>query len=183
MTLGAWEAAAELREQGLSWSKVAAELGYDQESMNAQVQAIIEQQLTQAMELGLINQEKFEYKVKYYGDLAGKWIGKIFADAQASDKQALEDYLPSLNSKEDVFKTLGAWEDAEALLDEGLSWSQVATELGFTGDKMHEELCKICEAGLHSAKSKGIISYDQYASKVEYYDELSFKWVEKIFAN
>ena len=173
----------ELRKQGLSWSDVAAELGYNRESMYAELQEIIEQRLHHARELGLINQEKLEYKFKHYSELALKWTNKIFADSSVSGVKKLEDFLPSLNSKEDVFRTLGLWEDADILLDEGRSWSQVAMELGYTEEKMYAALQQICEESLHSAKVQGLITYEQYKNKLEYYNELSLKWVDKIFAN
>ncbi len=76
--LGVWEQANKWHKEGYTWDHIALELGYNKDTMYASLCEIIKAQLHEARELGLINQEKFEYKLKYYSDLALKWVGKIF---------------------------------------------------------------------------------------------------------
>jgi len=45
-----------------------------------------------------------------------------------STSKDLSGILPSLGSKEDVFKALGVWENAHALYEEGLTWPHIARE-------------------------------------------------------
>lgn len=182
-TLGVWEKAAELRELGISWSHVAAELGYTEDTMYGHLQEIIQQNLHQAWELGLISDEKYEYKLNYYGDLALKWVGKIFADVTPTTSATLEDYLPCVDSKEDIFRTLGVWEDADVLYDQVQSWAKVADELGYTADAMYSQLKGIIEKDLHQAKVEGLITYEQYGNKIGYYNELALKGVGEIFSS
>jgi hypothetical protein len=182
-TLGVWEKAAELRKLGHPWSHVAAEIGYTEDTMYGHLYEIIKQNIHQAWELGLISEEKYEYKLKYYGDLALKWVDKIFADVNPTTSATLEDFLPSLNCIEDVFRTLGVWEDAHVLYDEVQSWSKVAEELGYTADVMYAKLKEIIEKDLHQAKVEGLITYEQYQSKISYYNELALKWVGEIFSS
>ena len=180
-TLGLWDKASELREQGMSWSHVAEELGLDRETMYRELQDDIEKRLRHARELGLINQEQFEYKIKYYGELAEKWVNKIFADTGNNNSADLASMLPSLNSIEDVFKTLELWDKASELYKNGLSWSEVATELGLNEEIMCRELQDSIEARLHHARELGLINQEQFEYKYGYYNELALKWVNKIF--
>jgi len=184
-TLGVWEDAHALREKGLSWSHVAGELGYNKETMYAELREIIEERLHHAKELGLINYDRFKYKFNYFSELALKWVTKIFADVEEKSSMdvKLADILPSLNCIEDVFKTLGVWEDAHALREKGLSWSHVAGELGYNKETMYAELQEIIEERLHHAKELGLIDYDQFKYKFNYFSELALKWVTKIFAD
>ena len=182
-TLGLWEKASELREQGFSWCHTAEELGLNRESMYRELQDDIEERLHHARELGLINQDQFEYKIKYYGELAEKWVNKIFADTDADNSKDLASMLPSLNSIEDVFKTLGVWDKASELYSNGLSWRHVAEELDLNEEIMYRELQGSIESSLHHAKELGLINYEQYKPKYEYYNELALKWVDEIFAS
>jgi hypothetical protein len=182
-TLGVWEKAAELRKLGHSWSHVATEIGYTEDTMYGHLYEIIKHNLYHAWELGLISDEKYEYKLKYYGDLALKWVGKIFADVNQTTSATLEDYLPSLNSIEDIFKTLGVWEDADVLYDQVQSWSKVAGELGYTADAMYSKLKGIIEKDLHQAKVEGLITYEQYKNKIGYYNEIALKGVGEVFSS
>lgn len=179
-TLGVWEQARELHDEGLTWAHTAQELGFNSETMYRELQDEIEARLRQAKELGLINQEQFEYKLKHYGEVALKYVNKIFADTTepTTDPTSL---LTPINSIEDVFKALGLWEKAYELYNNGLSWSAVATELGLTQETMYRELKDDIEERLHQAKSKGLISYEQYKEKIEYYNEMANKWVYEIF--
>ena len=180
--LGVWEKADIMYDEGYSWSQIAGELDYDKEKMYAQLQVIIEERLHQARELDLINQEQFEYKFKYFSERALKWVNKIFADSEKNNSEELADILPKLDSIEDVFRTLGLWADAELMRNEGLTWSHIAEEFNYDKDTMYAHLKEIIEERLHHAKKQGLITYEQYKHKVEYYNEKALKWVNEIFA-
>ena len=107
---------------------------------------------------------------------------KILKEEKPSTDADLATILPSLNSIEDVFKTLGVWEDAHALREKGLSWSHVAGELGHNEETMYADLQEIIEERLHHAKELGLINYDQFKYKFNYFSELALKWVAKIFS-
>lgn len=180
-TLGVWEDAEVLRDQGLTWAHIAAELGYDADSMYGALQAIIQNQLHEAKAEGLINQEQYEYKVNLYGEKALKWVNKIFAGEAAENKPELADYLPTLDCVEDVFEMLGVWEDADVLYDQLQNWAHVAAELGYDADSMYAALQAKIEAQLHEAKMLGLITYEQYEYKVGHYSEKALHWVSEIF--
>ena len=93
----------------------------------------------------------------------------------------LGDYLRVLNCIEDVFKTLGVWEDAEILYDQVPNWRHVAEELGYDADSMYAALCTIIQHQLHEAKSLGLITYEQYQYKVGHYSDKALHWVNEIF--
>lgn len=181
-TLGVWEQACELYDKDLSWAHIAAELGFDSETMYRELQEDIESRIRYAKELGLINQEQYEYKIKHYGEIALKYVNKIFADTAEPEATDLASLLPSFNSEEDVFNSLGLWEKANRLHENGLNWAEVATELDLTGDIMYRELKDDIEERLHQAKSKGLISYEEYKEKLDYYYAEALAWVNKIFA-
>ena len=180
-TLGVWESAEIFHDQGLTWGHIAEELEYNADSMYAALQAIIQNQLQQAMVEDLINQEQYEYKVGLYGAKAMKWVNKIFAGEANEDAPQLSDYLPTLNSIEDVFRTLGVWESADVLYDQLQNWAHVADELGYDMDSMYAALYVIIEAQLHEAKTLGLISYEQYEYKVNHYSEKALHWINEIF--
>jgi len=185
--LGVWEDAHALREQGLSWSHTAEELGYHPDKMYAELQEIAERELKDAKAEGLINYEQLKSKFVYFSNTAQKWVEKIFADAVVKNTgytvMDLADYLPSLDSFEDVFKALGVWEDAHALREEGLTWSHVARELGYNEDTMYAQLQEFIEIKLKEAKAAGLINHEQLEYKFEYFNEIAMQWVEKIFAD
>lgn len=180
-TLGVWETAEILRDQGLTWAHIAEELDYNADTMYAALQTIIQNQLHQAKAEGLINQDQYEYKVGLYGEKAMKWVNKIFAGEANEDTPELSNYLPTLNSIEDVFRTLGVWESADVLYDELQNWAHVADELGYGMDSMYAALRTIIEARLHEAKMLGLISYEQYEYKVNHYSEKALNWINEIF--
>jgi hypothetical protein len=179
-TLGVWEQADVLYGLTGNWTHVAAELDYDHENMYAALETIITNQLHEAEELGLINQEQYEYKVGLYSEKALKWVNKIFADTGEGTPE-LADYLPILNSVEDVFKTLGVWEVAEAWREEGLTWAHIAEELGYNMESLNAALQAVIQNQLHEAKSLGLISYEQYQAKVNHYGEKAGILVNEIF--
>jgi hypothetical protein len=181
-TLGVWEDTAKLQKQGLTWSHIAEELGYDADKMYREIEEIIEEHLHHAKELGLINQDQLEYKLNYFGEKALKWINKIFADT-GKDTEDLADILPKLDCIEDVFKTLGVWEDAAELYRNSLAWSRVAGELGYDADKMYHELEEIIEERLQHARELELISQSQYEYKYNFFCEKALKWTDKIFAD
>jgi orotate phosphoribosyltransferase-like protein len=181
-TLGVWEQACQLHDSGLTWAHVASELGFDSESMYRVLQEAIESRIRHAQELGLINQEQYEYKIKHYSETALKYVNKIFTDTIEPTTTDLASFLPSLNSEEDVFKSLGLWEKARQLYEKGLSWAEVATELDLTEEIMYRELKDDIDERLHQAKSMGLISYEQYKDKLDYYCAEALEWVHKIFA-
>jgi hypothetical protein len=84
--LGTWEDAHVLREKGLSWSHIAAELGYDKDTIHDELLGVAENHLKDAKESGFINQEMLEKKLDYFNELALKWVGKIFADTGEEQK-------------------------------------------------------------------------------------------------
>ena len=69
--------------------------------------------------------------------------------------------LPRLESIEDVFGTLGKWEKAVVLREEGLTWDHIARELGFGPDKMHIRLLDIAEESVYAAKHAGCLTLDR----------------------
>ncbi len=180
-TLGVWESAETLRDQGLTWTHVAEELGYNADSMYAALQMIIQNQLQQARAEGLVNQEQYEYKVNLYCEKAMKWVNKIFAGEAGGDNPQLSDYLPTLNCIEDVFRTLGVCESADVLYDQLQDWALVAGELGYNADTMYAALHAIIEAQLHEAKTLGLITYEQYEYKLAHYSEKALHWINEIF--
>lgn len=105
------------------------------------------------------------------------------SEEKDKDSSELSDILPSLCSKEDVFKALGVWEEAHALIEQGLTWSHTAEELGYTAETMLAELDEMAERELHDAKAEGLINQDQLVSKLESFNGLARKWVGKIFAD
>lgn len=181
-TLGVWEQAHELRDKGLTWAQIAAELGFDSETMYRELQEEIELRIRYAKELGLINQEQYEYKIKYYSETALKYVNKIFADSIKPTEIDSASLLSPISSIEDVFQALGLWEKANQLHQNGLSWGEVATELDLTEEIMYRELKDDIEERLHQAKSKGLISYEQYKENLENYYAEALEWVHKIFA-
>ena len=178
--LGVWDQADVLYGQVGNWAHVAAELGYSHESMYAALETMIKNQLHEAKELGLINQEQYEYKVGLYTEKAMKWVNKIFADT-GEPAPELSDYLPTLNTVEDVFKTLGVWEVASAWHEEGHTWAHIAEELGYNMETLYGALQAAIQNRLHEAKSLGLISYEQYQAKVNHYCEKAEALVHEIF--
>ena len=179
-TLGVWEQADVLYDQLGNWAHIAAELGYSSENMYATLHTIIQSQLHQAKELGLINHEQYEYKVGLYTEKALKWVNKIFADTGEETPQ-LADYLPTLNGIEDVFRTLGVWEVAAAWHEEGYNWAHIAEELGYNMETLYGALQAVIQNQLHEAKSLGLISYEQYQAKLNHYCEKAELLVHEIF--
>jgi len=180
-TLGVWESADVLYDQLQNWAHVAEQLGYNADTMYAALQMIIQNQLQQAKAEGLINQEQYEYKVGLYGEKAMKWVNKIFAGEAGENNPELSHYLPTLNSIEDVFKTLGVWESADVLYGQLQNWAHVADELGYDMDSMYAALYVVIEAQLHEAKTLGLISYEQYENKVSHYSEKALNLIHEIF--
>jgi orotate phosphoribosyltransferase-like protein len=181
-TLGVWEQAHELSNKGLTWAHIAVELGFSNETMYRELQEDIELRIRHAKELGLINQEQYEYKIKHYSETALKYVNKIFADGIEPTEVDSASLLASISSIEDVFQALGLWEKASQLHQNGLSWGEVATELDLTEEIMYRELKDDIEERLHQAKSKGLISYEQYKEKFENYCTEALEWVHMIFA-
>ncbi|UCC15929.1 MAG: hypothetical protein JSU58_06020 [Dehalococcoidales bacterium] len=182
-TLGVWDKAHSLREQGLTWSHVANELGYTSDSMYTALVTKIEMMLKEAYSVGLLSQEKLEYKIKYYSDTGLKWINNIFSDVISGTPVSVSDILPILESYEDVFRLLGTWEKAAALREQGLSWSSIAVELGYSEESMYKKIRGIAEQELHDAKISGLINYDQYKEMLELYSNSAESWVKEIFAD
>jgi len=182
-TLGIWEDAAQLQKQGLTWSHIAEELGYDRDRMYRELEEITEERLYHARELELISQSQHEYKYIFFCEKAIKWTDKIFADTGTDSSEDLADILPSFDCIEDVFKTLGKWEDAIYLIKQGLTWSRIAEELGYDKIKMYHELEEIIEERLHHARELELISQDQLESKYNYFCEKAAKWINIIFAD
>jgi orotate phosphoribosyltransferase-like protein len=182
--LGVWEKAAELQKKGLSWAKIAGELGYNNDTMYARILETNKEKLYKAKELGLIDQATYEYKIKYYSEPALKYVTKIFTESTKTTAAAsLSDYLPALNSIEDVFKALGVWEKAAELQKKGLSWAKIAGELGYNNDTMYARILELNEDKLSKAKERGFIDQAALDYKIKYYGEQALKWVDKIFAS
>lgn len=181
--LGIWENAHSLREQGLAWSHVATELGYNSDSMYTALVSKITMMLNEAYSVGLLSQEKLEYKIKYYSDTGLKWINKIFSDTTSSTPVSISDLLPALEDFEDVFSMLGTWEQASALREQEQSWASIAAELGYSEESMYKKIRGIAEQELHDAKISGIITYDQYKEMLESYSNTVESWVQEIFSD
>jgi orotate phosphoribosyltransferase-like protein len=181
--LGVWDKAHSLSEQGLAWSHIADELGYTSDSMYTALVAKIEMMLKEAYSAGLLSQEKMEYKINYYSDTGLKWINKIFDDVISNTPVGISDILPTLESYEDVFRLLGTWEKASALQEQGLSWSSIAIELGYSEESMYKKIKEIAEQELHDAKISGLINYDQYKEMLDLYDTSVESWVKEIFSD
>jgi hypothetical protein len=182
-TLGVWDKADELQKKGLGWAQIAAELGYDKDSMYAKVLELNKEKLYKAKELGLIDQATYEYKIKYYGELALKYITKIFTEPTKTPTASLSNYLPVLNSIDDVFKTLGQWEQASAKYAKGYRWSQIAADLGYDKDSMYAHLLEFNEEKLGQAFELGLIDKATLEYKIKLYGDQGLKWIEKIFAS
>ena len=181
-TLGVWEQVCELHDKGYTWGHIAAELGFDSDSMYQELREDIELRIRHAKELGLINQEQYEYKIKQYSETALKYVNKIFAGSTETTEVDSASLLASISSIEDVFQALGLWEKANQLHQNGLSWGEVATELDLPEEIIYRELKDDIEECLHQAKSKGLISYEQYKEKLDYYCMEALVWINKIFA-
>jgi hypothetical protein len=108
---------------------------------------------------------------------------KTSVEKKQADSPNLADYLPSLNGIEDVFRTLGVWEDADRMYDKGLTWAHIAEELGYNPDKMYARLEASIEESLRQARELGLINQEQFEYKYQYYSELAMKWVKEIFTN
>jgi hypothetical protein len=180
-TLGVWDTAHSLREQGLAWSVVATKLGYTSDTMYTALVDEIKAMLNEAYSVGLLSQEKLEYKIKLYSDTGLKWINKIFSDTTTGTPVGISDILPTLESYEDIFKLLGKWEKASALREQDLSWSSIAIELGYSEESMYKEIRGIAEKELHDAKISGLITYDQYKEMLEFYSNTAELWVQEVF--
>ena len=183
-TLGIWENAHSLREQGHAWSQVATQLGFtSSDSMYTALVAKIETMLNEAYSVGLLSQEKLEYKIKYYSDAGLKWINKIFSDTTSTTPVSVSDLLPALEDYEDVFTMLGTWEQASALREQEQSWASIAAELGYSEESMYKKIRGIAEQELHDAKISGVITYDQYKEMLESYSNTVESWVQEIFSD
>ena len=182
-TLGVWDKAHSLHEQGLAWFHVASELGYTADSMYTALTAKIETMLKEAYSAGLLRQEKMEYKRNIYSDTSLKWINKIFSDVSSNASVSISDILPTLESYEDVFKLLGVWEKASTLHEEGLSWSSITIELGYSQESMYKKIRGIAEEELHDAKINGLINYEQYKVMLEHYCISVESWVKEVFSD
>ncbi len=182
-TLGVWEKAHTLREEGAAWSDIAAELGYGADSMYAQLEAYIETTLKKAQEEGLINQEQLEYKIKRYGEIAMLQVKEIFAEPGEDSTPDISQILPVIENIDDVFRMLGVWEDAHKLREQGLTWSHIAEELGYSEDSMYQKLRETAEKELHDAKTDGLISYEQYLEMLDDYTVIIKDWVHEIFSD
>ncbi|UCD09653.1 MAG: hypothetical protein JSU79_03145, partial [Dehalococcoidales bacterium] len=182
-TLGVWDQAHSLREQGLSWSHIATELEYTSEGMYKALKAKIEMMLKEAFSAGLLSQEKMEYKIEYYGDIGLKWINKIFSDVISNTHVSISELLPALESYEDVFRLLGTWEKVGMLREQDVSWFSIAIELGYSKESMYKEIRGIAEKELHDAKISGLINYDQYKEMLELYSNTAESWVHNIFSD
>jgi orotate phosphoribosyltransferase-like protein len=181
--LGISDQAMELRNKGLSWCSTAMELGYTSDSMYTALVAKIEMMLKEACSAGLLSQEKMEYKIEYYSDTGLKWISKIFNDVISNTTVSVSDILPTMESYEDVFELLGTREKAINLREQGLSWSSIAIELGYSEESMYKKIEGVAEQELHDAKINGLINYDQYKEMLELYNKSVESWVKEIFSD
>jgi hypothetical protein len=103
--------------------------------------------------------------------------------AKPATTAKLADYLPVLNCIEDVFKTLGVWDKAYELQKKGLSWAQIAAELGYNKDTMYARILELNKEKLYKAKELGLIDQATYEYKIKLYGDQGLKWIEKIFAS
>ena len=181
-TLGLWEQVKPMHEAGAAWADIAGELGYTQETLLQAVRTVIQLDLQEALELDLLSQEKYQYKIGYFGELAEKWVKKIFADVAPTPTAALEDFLPVMENAADIFVLLGITDNVSAVHDSGYTWADIAVEYGYTADTMYAALKKAVEANLHVAKVQGFITYDEYKVKLDYYYSLALKWTGDIFS-
>jgi predicted DNA-binding protein YlxM (UPF0122 family) len=179
--LGVLDQALELRDKGLSWFSTASELGYTSDSMYTELIEIGKQKLNDAIEQGLINQEQMNKKLSEFTATAKKWVDKIFADSSLDSPGNLNDYLPVLNGIEDVFKTLGIWDEAHSLREQDLSWYHIATKFGYDSDSMYMSLVAKIEVMLKEAYSAGLLSQEKMEYKITYYSDIGLKWIKKIF--
>ncbi len=190
-TLGVWEKAVDLHERGLTWAHVAGELGYGEDRMHIHLREIAADRLERAVKAGLINKEQYERLFNHFDELAIKWTREIFSDIKPttstdgslSTTTAGSDILPSLESIEDVFKTLGAWEKAVDLHEIGLPWAHVAGELDYTEDSMYLHLREIAADRLEAAVREGRISKEEFERQLDHFEELAAKWTREIFSD
>jgi len=184
-TLGVWEDAALLHENGLSWAHIAGELGYDADKMHKCLQNIGEERTRATMKCGNLTSDEVEELFNYFNRLALDWVKEIFADTEETpcDDVDLTTILPRLESIEDVFRTLGVWEDTALLHEKGLSWAHVAKELGYGADKMHICLQNIAKERIWTAKKSGCLKPEQAAELFNNFDRLALDWVDEIFVD
>jgi len=183
--LGVWEDAALLHEKGLSWAHIAKELGYGADKMHICLQNIGEERIRATMKCGNLNSDEVEELFNYFDRLALDWVKEIFADTEETpcDDVDLTTILPRLESIEDVFRTLGIWEDAALLHEKDLSWAHIAKELGYGADKMQICLQNIGEERIWAAKKSGYLSPEQAAELFNNFDRLALDWVKEIFVD
>ena len=101
----------------------------------------------------------------------------------ASSTTDITSILPPLESIEDVFRVLNAWEDAVRLHEKGLTWSHVSRELGYDKIKILIHLEEIAEERLQRAWQSDLITEEQVKRKLNYFNDLAEKWVTKIYAD
>jgi hypothetical protein len=106
-------------------------------------------------------------------------------DSQESPCDDLDEttLLPSLQSIEDVFSTIGKWEKAVVQREKGLTWDQVARELGFGPDKMHSRLLDIAEEGVYAAKHAGCLTLGRAKELLNQFSYIAQDWVDEIFTD
>jgi len=183
--LGVYDKAVLLREKGLSWAHIAKELGYDADKMHMCLQNIGEERIRATMKCGILTSDEIQELFNYFDRLALDWVKEIFADTEETpcDDVDLSTILPRLESIEDVFRTLGIWEDAALLHEEGLSWAHAAKELGYGADKMHLCLKNIGEERIWTVKKAGCLTPEEAAEMLNSFDHLVLEWIEEIFAD
>jgi hypothetical protein len=91
--------------------------------------------------------------------------------------------LPRLESIQDVFGTLGKWEKAVVLREEGLTWDHVARELGFGADGMYSRLLDVAEESVYAAKHAGCLTLDRAKELLNQFSHVAQDWVDEIFGD
>ncbi len=76
---------------------MAAELGYNKDTMYAELLEIAEVRLKDAKEAGLISQEQMEKKFAYFSEIALKWVHKIFADTYEEEIKKFEGTIKAID--------------------------------------------------------------------------------------
>ena len=145
---------------------------------------IAEENVYAAKHAGYLPYEKAKALLDDFRQLVKDWVEEIFADTdEPLCNEDIENLLPRLESIEDVFRTIGKWEKAAALKEDGLGWSHVAAELGYTYEKLKICLLEIAEDKVYTAKHAGCLTPEQAKEMLNSFIPIAKYWAEEVFTN
>ena len=119
-----------------------------------------------------------------YQDLIEEWAEEIFSRTPESPAVNLVELLPRFESIENVFRTLGVWDDASFLMDEdGLSAEDAARELDYTPNWMEDLLFSVGEGIVDETLENDLIGDETADDLLDNYEDHVQHWVEEIFGD